>query len=100
MSENNINKTYFRFLNKEFKGIYKVVSEKYPLSEFWKLNDRVVIEDDMFSKRAWIDSNIWRRFTTTFSLEYDEAASIIGDWFNENLGISNEPKKGFLFRKP
>ena len=86
ITENQLRKVQFKFLNYLFEDIYEVESKKYPDSRFWKKDGKVVLELEK-SGRLWVLDSIWNDVEDMLSLNYDETQQLIKDWMEQHLGL-------------
>jgi hypothetical protein len=86
ITENQLRKVQFKFLNYLFEDIYEVESKKYPDSRFWKKDGKVVLELEK-SGRLLVLYSIWNDVENMLSLNYDETQQLIKDWMEQHLGL-------------
>ena len=86
ITENQLRKVQFKFLNYLFEDMYEFESKKYPDSIFWKKDGEVVLELEK-SGRLWVLESIWGDISNMFSLEYDETQQLIKDRMEQHLGL-------------
>jgi hypothetical protein len=86
ITENQMRKVQFKFLNYLFEDMYEVESKKYPDSRFWKKDDKVILElrDSGF---LWVSHLIWDDISNTFLLDKYETKILIKDWVEQNLEL-------------
>lgn len=81
-----LTKIKLKWLNDNFSldKLRKFKSEDYPDSIFYKKGDVFVIEQDLKTKKFWVDyTEIWSFFESFFSMKYDEIQSLIKVWLEE-----------------
>ena len=81
-----LTKIKLKWLNDNFNldkmKMYK--HDYYPNSIFYKKGDIFVINQDLKTKKFWIDYNqIWSFFESFFGMEYTEIQSIMNIWLEE-----------------
>jgi hypothetical protein len=86
ITENQLRKLQFKFLNYLFDDIYEVKSKKYPVYRFWKKGDKVVLELEK-SGNLWVLHTIWNNISYMFSLDYDETKQLIKEWVEQHLEL-------------
>lgn len=86
ITENQLNKLYFKFLNYLFKDIYEVELEYYPDTRFWKKDDNMVLELEK-SGRLYVLHTIWNDISSMLSLDYDETEQLIKEWVEQHLKL-------------
>ena len=86
ITENQLRKVQFKYLDYLFDGMREVKSEKYPDSRFWKKDDNVILELRN-SGNLWVIFPIWEDVSNMFSLDYDETEQLIKDWVEEHLEL-------------
>jgi len=101
ITENQIKKLGFNYLNYLFNDIYEVKSKKYPNhTRSWKKNDEIILEFTVESGYLWVLESIWGDISNMFSLEYNETQQLIKDWAEQHLeleGIKPESVFGFFW---
>ena len=86
ITENQLRKVQFKFLNYLFEDIYEVESKEHPSLRFWKKDDEVVLELRK-SGRLWTSYSIWDDISNMFSLDSNETEQLIKDWAEQHLGL-------------
>ena len=86
ITENQLRKVEFKFLNYLFDGIYEVELNEYPDLRFWKKDNRVVLELEK-SGNLIVSILIWENISNMFSLDYDETKQLIKDWAEQHLEL-------------
>jgi hypothetical protein len=86
ITENQLRKVEFKFLNYLFDGIYEVELNEYPDLRFWKKDNRVVLELEK-SGNLIVSLSIWSDISNMFSLDYDETKQLIKDWAEQHLEL-------------
>jgi len=86
ITENQMRKLQFKFLNYLFDDIYEVELNEYPDTRFWKKNDRVVLELEK-SGRLYVLHTIWNDISDMLSLDYDETEQLIKEWVERHLEL-------------
>ena len=86
ITENQLRKVQFKFLNYLFDDIYEVELNEYPDNRFWKKDNRVVLELDK-SGNLLVSLSIWSDISNMFSLDYDETKQLIKDWMEQHLEL-------------
>jgi hypothetical protein len=86
ITENQLRKVEFKFLNYLFDGIYEVELNEYPDLKFWKKDNRVVLELEK-SGNLIVSLSIWSDISNMFSLDYDETKQLIKDWAEQHLEL-------------
>jgi hypothetical protein len=88
ITENQLKKIEFKFLDYLFEDIYEVESKDYTTHKFWKKGDEVILE--YYDTRLIVLSSIWDNISNMFSLDYDETSELIKYWMNKRLGLDVE----------
>jgi hypothetical protein len=88
ITDKQIKRVEFKYLNYLFENIYEIHSEKYPNSRFWKKNGEVIMELEK-SGGLWILYSIWDEISSVFGLNYDEAQQLIKEWVEEHLKLED-----------
>jgi hypothetical protein len=86
ITENQMRKVQFKYLDYLFDGMYEIKSAKYPDSKIWKKDDEVVLEWSTTGQLRVLHS-IWSNISNMFSLEYDETEQLIKDWAEQHLEV-------------
>jgi len=86
ITENQMRRLEFKYLNYLFDDIYEVESAKYKHSKFWKKDDEVMLELEK-SGDLWVLRSIWSDISNMFSLNYYETQQLIKDWMEQRLGL-------------
>jgi len=86
ITENQMRKVQFKYLDYLFEGMYEVESKKFRGSRFWKKGDKVILELGK-SGRLWVLHSIWRNISNMFSLDYNETKQLIKDWVEQHLEL-------------
>lgn len=95
ITENQLKKVEFKYLDYIFDGIYEVKSKKFPDYRYWKIKDDVVLEL-VTSGDMWVSNTIWRNFSSIFSSEYNETQLVMKEWLEEHLNLEGiTPEKHF-----
>ena len=88
ITENQIKKLGFNYLNYLFDDIYEVKSKKYPnYTRSWKKNGEIILEFTVESGYLWVLESIWGDISNMFSLDYDETKKLIKDWAEQHLEL-------------
>jgi len=85
ITENQLRKVQFKFLDYLFDGMHEIDSEDYPDSRFWEKNGEKIIQ--LEDGDLYVRQDIWQDISNMFSLNYDETQRVIKEWveFNFNL---------------
>jgi len=86
ITENQMRKLEFKYLDYLFGDMYEVESAKYKHSKFWKKDDEVMLELEK-SGEMRVPFSIWRNISNMFSLDYDETKQLIKDWVEQHLEL-------------
>jgi hypothetical protein len=86
ITENQIRRLEFKYLNYLFEGIHEVESKKYPYSRLWKKDKKVILELRN-SGYLWVSYSIWNNISGMFSLNYNETRQLIKDWVEQHLKL-------------
>ena len=86
ITENQLRKVQFKYLDYLFEGIHEVKSKNHPDSRFWKKNDKVVLELEEYG-RIWVLYSIWNNISDMFLLTYDETQQLIKEWVEPHLKL-------------
>jgi hypothetical protein len=93
ITENQLRKVQFKFLDYLFEDIYEVESNKYSYSRFWKKGDKVVLELEK-SGDFYVSHTIWNDISDMLSLDDDETQQLIKEWVKQHLELEGiTPKK-------
>lgn len=95
ITENQLRKVQFKFLNYLFEDMYEVESKKYPDSIFWKKNGEVVLELKK-SGNLIVLLSIWGDISNMFSLDYVETQQLIKEWVEQHLELDGITPVPFL----
>jgi len=93
ITENQMRRLEFKYLDYLFGDMYEVKSKHYPNSRFWKKGDKVVLELVKLD-RLWVLHSIWNDISNMFSLENRETQQLIKEWVEQHLelgGITPPP---------
>jgi len=85
ITENQLRKVQFKYLDYLFDGISEIKSEDYPDSRFWEKDGEKIMRLD--DGDLYVRQDIWKNISNMFSLNYDETQRVIKEWveFNFNL---------------
>ena len=86
ITENQLRRVQFKYLDYLFEGIHEVKSKKYPNSRFWKKGDKVVLELVKLDRLLVLHS-IWSDIYDMLSLDYDETQQLIKEWVEQHLEL-------------
>ena len=86
ITENQLRKVQFKYLDYLFEDMYEVESAKYKRSKFWKKNDKVVLELEKSGDLLVLHS-IWDDISNMFSLENRETQQLMKEWVKQRLGL-------------
>ena len=86
ITENQMRKLQFKFLNYLFEDMYEVKSKKYPDYRFWKKGDKVVLELEK-SGSLYVLHTIWNDISDMLSLDYVETQQLIKEWVEQHLEL-------------
>ena len=86
ITENQLRKVQFKFLDYLFEDMYEVESEEYPDSRFWKKGDKIVLELEK-PNYLFVLFSIWNDISDMLSLDYDETKQLIKDWAEQHLKL-------------
>ena len=96
ITENQMRRLEFKYLDYLFDGMYEVESEEYPDSRFWKKDDKVVLELEESGQLRVLHS-IWENISNMFSLDYDETKQLIKEWAEQHLELGVVEPDFFYF---
>ena len=88
ITDKQIKRAEFKYLNYLFEDMYEASSKKYPDRRFWKIDDKVVLELRI-SGELWISYSIWDNISSMFSLKYGETQQLIKEWVEEHLKLGD-----------
>ena len=94
ITENQLRKVQFKFLDYLFEDMCEVKSKKYPDFRFWKKNDKLVIELGI-AGRLWVLHTIWEDISNMLSLDEYETKQLIKDWAEQHLKLEGITPKPF-----
>jgi hypothetical protein len=86
ITENQLRKVQFKYLDYLFEGIYEVESKKYPDSRFWKKDGKVVLELEIYGE-LYVSRPIWNDISNMISLDFDKTQQLIREWVEQRLGL-------------
>jgi len=86
ITENQLRKVQFKFLNYLFEDMYEIESKYYLGSKIWKKDDEVVLELEESGQLRVLHS-IWNDISNMFSLDYDETKQLIQEWAEQHLEL-------------
>ena len=86
ITEEQIKRVEFKYLDYLFEDIYEISSEKYPNSRFWKKDGEVIMELGK-SGNLWVLYSIWDDISNVFSLDYNKTQQLIKEWVEEHLKL-------------
>jgi hypothetical protein len=86
ITENQMRKLQFKFLDYLFEDMYEVKLKKYPDSRFWKKDDNWVLELEK-SGHLYFPYLIWESISNMLSTDYDETHQLIKEWVEKRLGL-------------
>jgi len=86
ITENQLRKIQFKYLDYLFDGMREVKLKKYPDLRFWKKDDEGILELEK-SGNLWVLESIWEDIENMFSLEYDETQQLIKEWMEQRLKL-------------
>ena len=95
ITENQMMKSQFAYLDYVFKDMYKVKLKEYPNSEVWAKDGELILELDKYGQ-LWVELQIWNHICDMFSIEYPEINELMKEWGDENLdldGITLHPNR-------
>jgi hypothetical protein len=98
ITENQMRRLEFKYLNYLFDGMYEVESEEYPDSRFWKKDNEVVLELQK-SGKMWVYYVIWDNFSGMFSLEDNETQQVLKKWLEEHLNLEGITPQRYMLNK-
>lgn len=92
MTENQMMKAQFTYLDYIFDGIYKVKSKDLPNSIIWKKDNKMVLIRT--PNRFWVSSLIWDNISNMLCLKYEETEELIKNWAEQYLELEGiKPKR-------
>ena len=86
ITENQLRKVQFKYLDYLFEDMYEVESKKFQGSRVWKKDGRVVLELEK-SDRLWVLYSVWSNISGMLSLNYDETQQLIKEWVEQHLEL-------------
>jgi len=86
ITENQMRRVMFKFLNYLFEGIREVDSGEYPDSKIWKKDGEIILQLDEY-EQLWVLRSIWNDIRDMFSINYPEINELIKEWGEENLEL-------------
>jgi hypothetical protein len=86
ITENQMRRLEFKYLDYLFEDMYEVESEEYPDSRLWKKDKKVILELRN-SGYLWVSYSIWNNISGMFSLNDNEAKQLIKDWVEQHLEL-------------
>jgi hypothetical protein len=86
ITENQLRKVQFKYLDYLFDGMREIKSEDYPDSRFWEKDGKVILELKK-SGNLWVLESIWDDISNMFSLKYDETQQLIKEWMEQQLKL-------------
>ena len=87
ITENQMRKVQFKFLDYLFEDMYEVESKKYPdVRYFIKDNKEILLELEN-SGRLYVSNRIWKDIKNMFSLDSYEAQQLIKEWVEQHLEL-------------
>jgi hypothetical protein len=86
ITENQMRKLEFKYLNYLFEGANEVESEEYPNSKVWEKDGEIVLELDKYGG-FWVLRPIWDNICDMFSIGYPEINELIKEWAEEHLDL-------------
>lgn len=97
ITENRINKLYFRLLNDLFGKVEEFENENYPDSRWWRNKEGVVMELDDMENKLYVLGPIFSYFGDILGLnDRDEILEIIRNWAEYTLDIDEINRMGTL----
>jgi hypothetical protein len=88
ITEEQIKRLEFKYLDYLFEDMNEVHSEKYPNSRFWKKDGEVVLELRI-SGDLWVSYPIWNDISSVFSLDFNETQQLIKEWVEKHLKLED-----------
>jgi len=88
ITENQLRKVQFKYLDYLFDGMHEIESEDYPDSRFWIKDGKVLLELEK-SKFLLVNFTIWGDISNMFSSDYDETQQLIKKWFDARLNLED-----------
>ncbi len=88
ITEEQIKRAEFKYLDYLFEDIYEVSLKNYPDSRLW-VKDGKVIMDLEKSGRLWVSYSIWNDISEFFGLKYKETQQLIKDWLKKHLKLED-----------
>jgi len=86
ITENQLRKVQFKYLDYLFDNIREVESKEYQGSRVWKKDGEVVLELEK-SDRLWVLYSVWSSISGMLSLNYDETQQLIKEWVEQHLEL-------------
>jgi hypothetical protein len=87
ITENQMRKVQFKFLDYLFEDMYEVESKKYPdVRYFIKDNKEILLELEN-SGRLYVSNRIWKDIKNMFSLDSYEVQQLIKEWVEQHLEL-------------
>jgi len=87
ITENQMMRAQFKYLDYLFEGMYEVESKKYPdVRYFIKDNKEILLELEN-SGRLYVSNRIWKNIKNMLSLDSYEAQQLIKEWVEQHLEL-------------
>lgn len=86
ITESNLKKVQYKYLNNLFGDLYEVKSKEYPNSIFWKKDGKVILELKK-PNIMWVSAEIWYSFSDMFPLDYLEIQQVMNEWLEQHLNL-------------
>jgi hypothetical protein len=99
ITENQIRRLQFKYLDYLFDGMSEIKSAKYPGDIRWKKDGKIILELGRTGK-FWVLYSIWDNISNMFSLDYDETQQLIKEWVEQHLELEDITPKTNKFRVP
>jgi hypothetical protein len=86
ITENQMMRAQFKYLDYLFDGMYEIKSNDYPNSKVWAKDGEIILELDDYNG-FWVLREIWDNICDMFSIGYPEINELIKEWAEENLDL-------------
>jgi len=87
ITENQMRRLEFKYLDYLFEDMYEVESKKYPdVRYFIKDNKEILLELEK-SGRLYVSNRIWKDIKNMFSLDSYEVQQLIKEWVEQHLEL-------------
>ena len=86
ITDNQLRKVQFKYLDYLFDGMREIELEDYPDSIFWEKDGKVILELRK-SGQLRVLSSIWNDISNMFSYEYNQIQQLIKEWAEQHLEL-------------